>query len=214
MRASQLLAALVLALPATSAAQSYGLPLVNNGVPTGASVTADVGFPSDEFGGGTSYGGQFRFGGGLLGVTGAVTRLTPDAPGLESLTSYGAAVTARVFGGPLVPFRVFLQGGVVRWSGQEDDIVGIDQTRYPVSLGFAATIPVPAFAIKPWIAPRADFLSGGGEGNNFDWGISGGIEVGFLNGLSLRASYDRSFVETEFFSNRPSVWSLGLGWGL
>jgi len=214
MRHPQLLAALMLALPATSAAQSYGLPLVNNGVPTGVSVAADVGFPSDEFGGGTSYGGQVRFGGGVLGLTGAVTRLDPDAAGLLPVTSYGAAVTARLFGGPLVPFRVLLQSGIVRWDSQEDDIVGIGRTRVPISLGFAATIPVPAFAVKPWIAPRADLLAGGGEGTGFDWGISGGIEVGFLNGLSLRAAYDRSFVETESYSNRPSVWSVGLGWGL
>ncbi len=210
MRYPQLFAALVLALPATSAAQSYGLPLVNNGVPTGVSIAADVGFPSIEYGGGTSYGGQLNFGAGLLGVTGAVTRLNPDSFGLIPVTSYGAAVTARLFGGPLVPFRVLLQGGIVRWDGQEDDIIGISRTRFPVSLGFAATIPVPAFAIKPWIAPRADFFRGGG----FDWGISGGIEVGFLNGLSLRAAYDRQFVDTGDYTQEPSVWSLGVGWGL
>lgn len=214
MRRHQLLAALVLALPATSAAQSYGLPLVNNGVPTGVSVAADVGFPSEEFGGGTSYGGQLNFGAGLLGVTGAVTRLNPDAAGLQPVTSYGASVTARLFGGPLMPFRVLLQGGIVRWDEQQDDIVGIERTRFPVSLGFAATIPVPAFAIKPWIAPRADFFRGGGEGTEFDWGISGGIEVGFLNGLSLRAAYDRQFVDTGNYTQQPSVWSVGLGWGL
>lgn len=212
MRHARLLAALVLGLPATGAAQSYGLPLVNNGVPTGVSIAGDVGFPSDEFGGGTSYGGQVRFGGGVFGLTGAVTRLDPDASGLLPVTSYGAAVTARLFGGPLVPFRVLLQGGIVRWDQQSGDILS-DYTRYPVSLGFAATIPVPAFAIKPWIAPRADFNSGG-ELSEFDWGVSGGIEVGFLNGLSLRASYDRSFVDTESYSLRPSVWSVGLGWGL
>ncbi len=48
--------------------------------------------------------------------------------------------------------------------------------------------------------------SGGGTHAHF--GISGGVDVSLLNGLSLRAAYDRV---NDAQGVHPSVFSLGLG---
>ena len=78
----------------------------------------------------------------------------------------------------------------------------VEQLRFPVGLGFALTIPNPALAIKPWLAPRLDIVRTSIEGirrcptaptpkRNF--GLSGGIELNLLNGFGLQAAYDRVF---------------------
>lgn len=217
----RLAALLVLALPAAGAAQGYGLPLVNNGIPSGVTVAADVGFANDDLGGGTAYGVQGQLGLGLVGLSGAVTRLSVDAPGVDPITSLGAAASFRVFGGPLVPFRIVAQGSLANWSTDQGGvwsagqggIADVSATRAALSLGFAATIPIPALAVKPWLAPRVERVSTGG-GSDTDVAISGGIELGFLNGLTIRTAYDRVFVSRDGFSARPSVFSVGLGWAL
>lgn len=195
------------------AAQANGVPIVNNGVRTGLSVAADIGAPNDDMGGGTAYGGEARFGLGVIGVSGSVARHVPDNALLESSTSVGGAVTARLFGGPLVPFRVLVQGGVATWEANTATANDVRHTRIPVSLGLAATIPIPVLAVKPWIAPRieAQRVSGNTE---TDFGVSGGIEFAFLSGLTIRTAYDRLFVERGGSSSRPSVWTVGLGWSL
>ncbi len=212
-RPAALVAVLMLALPAAVAAQGYGLPLVNNGVPTGVTLAADVGFANDALGGGTAYGAQGQLGLGLVGVSGGITRLSVDAAGVDPITSLGAAASLRVFGGPLVPFRILAQGSITKWSIEFPGTEDISSTRTTASLGFAATIPIPAFAVKPWLAPRIERISRNGAADT-DVALSGGIEFGFLNGLTVRTAYDRSYVSRDGFSERPSVFSVGLGWAL
>ena len=113
----------------------------------------------------------------------------------------GASATLRLLGGPLVPFRITLQAGASRWT-----VAGTDYVHVPISIGLSATIPNPAFAIKPWIAPRIDVL-GDQANTNGHFGISGGIDLVLLNGLSVRAAYDR----VNNGGSRPSIFSLGLG---
>lgn len=213
MRRLASLAVALAALAPAAGAQGRALPLVNNGVPGGVSVAADVAFPSDEYGGGTALGANIHAGIGLVGLSAQVGRHSRDGEGLDDITSLGGTATLRLFGGPLVPFRVLLQGGYARWDWQEDDITGLSQSRLTGSLGFAATIPVPAFALKPWVAPRIERLDAGGDAH-VDFGISGGFELGFLNGLSLRASYDKTWVTRGNFSAQPTTWSVGIGKGL
>jgi len=89
--------------------------------------------------------------------------------------------------------------------------------RAPVGLGIALVIPNPVFAIKPWVAPRLDITrsteSGGGTAaavttTDSRFGISGGIDLGFLNGFSIRAMYDRVYLGRGV---HPTVISVGLG---
>jgi len=197
--------ALLWALPlAPLTAQVRGLPVVNSGFGVGASVGADVGFANDAAGTGTTVGANVATGVGILGISGAVSRGSVDD---KSIWSQGVAVSLRLFGGLLIPFRVTLQGGAAIWDEGIVDVMHV-----PVSLGLAAVIPNPAFAIRPWIAPRVDYLNTtfeNSETSRTELGISGGIELGFLNGLTIRTAYDRLFVDGD-----PGVFSVGLGFGI
>jgi hypothetical protein len=204
---------LVVSTSIPGSAQVLGIPVVNNGAPIGLSLGADVGFANDMYfgGGGTAVGARAALGLGFLGVSAAISHYSPKAG--DGVWSPGAAATLRLLGGPLVPFRITLQGGVATWK---TDVVtpglppGIEQlttTHVPISLGLAATIPNPAFAIKPWIAPRVDFLEATGASLKGHFGISGGVDLALLNGLSIRGAYDR----TSDDGVHPSIFSLGLG---
>jgi hypothetical protein len=200
---------IVACVTAPAAAQVLGLPVVNNGAPTGISIGADVGFSNDDAGKGTAVGARASVGLGFFGVSGMISRFAPDGGG-DAIWAPGVSATLRLIGGPLVPFRITMQAGASRWTEGNTDVLHV-----PVSIGLSATIPNPAFAIKPWIAPRIDLsnLSGTSiEGESVSsssahFGISGGVDLSFLNGMSIRAAYDR-------VSNgglHPSIFSLGLG---
>ncbi len=203
MKAFVLAVGLVVGSGGVASAQVLGLPVVNSGVPLGIAFGADVGFSNDAAGKGTAIGARGELGIGLLGVSAAVSRFAPDAG--DGVTSVGASATLKLFGGPLIPFRVMLQGGIGRWTTG-----GSATTRFPLSLGFAATIPVPAFAIKPWIAPRIEVRRvkvAGDTDTSSKFGISGGIEVAMLNGFSFRAAYDRIIGGDA----TPGILSFGIG---
>ena len=196
--------------------QTLGIPVMNSGVPTGVAVGADVGFANDQAGGGRAYGAGAAIGIGFVGLSAGVSRFTPDNDFADAVTSVGAAATLRLFGGPLIPFRVMLQAGAGRWEYDVSTIEGepagtATVTHVPVSVGFAATIPVPGFALKPWLAPRIDHtrtvIAGDVANTDWDFGISGGIEATMLSGVTLRAAYDRLFRD----GTRPGVFSIGIG---
>ena len=71
--------------------------------------------------------------------------------------------------------------------------------RFPLGVGFALTIPNPALAIKPWLAPRADILRVspeiGDATTETEFGLSGGIELNTLTGLGIHAAYDAIFAD-------------------
>jgi hypothetical protein len=192
-----------LAFPPALAGQVIGLPVYNAGIPTGLGLYADVGFPNDAAGDGTAYGATARLGVGPFGVTGSVARFDPEGAG-DQLTSVGGTLNYKIFGGPLVPLTVTLQGGA-GYATQDD----VSFYRFPVGLGLGLTIPNPALAIKPWLAPRLDVsrvstpLASDTETN---FGISGGVELNLLSGLGLHASYDRVFADVE----DPSIFAAGL----
>ena len=83
-------------------------------------------------------------------------------------------------------------------------------------MGLALTIPNPVFSIKPWLAPRVDItrtsFSPGDTptetNTETNFGISGGVDFGFLSGLAVRVMYDRVSAGNHV---TPSVLSLGLG---
>ena len=85
--------------------------MYNAGVPRGIGLYGDVGFPNDEAGGGTGYGVTGRAGFGPFGATAILSAYNPDGPGDREL-SVGGTLNYRVFGGPLVPLAVTLQGGI------------------------------------------------------------------------------------------------------
>lgn len=196
-------------MPAGLGAQVAGLPVRNAGIGTGIGIAADVGFPNADLGKGTAIGATGFVGLGPLGVTASVDRWTPkDA---DAVTSIGGTVNLKVFGGPLIPLAITMQGGAARTrTGPAGDQV--TTWHFPAGLGLGVTIPNPAFSIKPWLAPRVDVVhqSGAGiiDGTRAKFGISGGIDVGFLSGISLRAMYDRVSAGGGL---HPAVLSLGAG---
>jgi hypothetical protein len=202
----------VLGSPSAAVAQVPGIPVYNAGVPRGIGIYGDVGFPNDEAGGGTGYAVTGRLGLGVFGVTAMLSSLNPDGPE-DSDLSVGATLNYRVFGGPLVPLTVTLQGGVGYLNVEQilpaDGFADGTEWRFPVSAGFALTIPNPALAIKPWLAPRLDIVRRSIDGfdseTNTEFGLSGGIELNTLSGFGVHASYDALFVE----GGTPGVFGVG-----
>ena len=209
-RAAAVLVALAgAAVPA--AAQVPGIPVYNSGVPRGIGLYGDAGFPNDAAGGGHAYAVTGKAGFGLFGATAILSTYNPDGPA-DSKVSVGATLNYRVFGGPLVPLSVTLQGGVGYAKPDEGLIPGntesIKQWRFPVGVGFALTIPNPVLAIRPWLAPRVDILRssvGGDSETDTNFGLSGGIELNLLNGLGLQAAYDAVFADGA----TPGVFGVG-----
>lgn len=223
MNHSRLIALVVLGATGSTGglvAQVQGIPVRNAGVGTGIGIAVDVGFPSASAGNGLGLGATAAIGLGPIGVTGSVARFDPKGAG-GAINSAGATANLKIFGGPLIPVSVTLQAGAA-YSKESSTSAGgaaivLKTWHAPVGLGLALTIPNPVFSIKPWVAPRLDVtratLSGGGTAStvsNTDthFGISGGVDLGFLNGLTIRAMYDRVNMGGGV---HPSVISFGLG---
>ena len=195
---------------ASAGAQVRGIPVYNVGVPRGIGIYGDVGFPNDRAGGGTAYAVTGRAGFGPLGATAMLSAYNPDGPA-DSDLSVGATLNYRVFGGPLVPLAVTLQGGI-GYAKPEDGALPDDdvtELRFPVGVGFALTIPNPVLAIKPWLAPRLDIVRRSADGidsqTESEFGLSGGIELNTLGGFGLHATYDAIFAE----GGTPGVFGVG-----
>jgi hypothetical protein len=196
-------------------AQVRGIPVYNAGVPRGIGVYGDVGFPNDEAGGGTAYAVTGRAGFGVLGATAILSSYNPGGP-TDSDVSVGATLNYRVFGGPLVPLAVTLQGGIGYAKPESGLVPGggllpgdATQLRFPVGVGFALTIPNPVLAIKPWLAPRLDIVrvsvDGADAETDSEFGLSGGIELNTLGGFGLHATYDAVFAD----GGTPGVFGIG-----
>jgi hypothetical protein len=217
-----LLAALGVAAVVPAAAQVRGLPVYNAGVARGIGLSADVGLPNEDAGKGLAYGVSGSAGMGLLGLTATVAMYNPDGPA-GAKAAVGGTVDYRVFGGPLIPLAVTLQGGVGYYNPEAADV---SEFHIPVGIGFALTIPNPALAIRPWLAPRVDIvlhnltgvqpqvLQPGGQppdaSTDTHFGLSGGVELNFLNGFGLHAAYD--FVKAGDL--KPGVFGVGAHYAL
>ncbi len=181
-------------------AQVAGLPVRNAGVGTGIGIAADIGFPNSDAGKGIAVGATGAIGLGPLGVTATVATWNPTGPD-NSVNSVGFTGNLKIFGGPLIPVSVTLQAGAAY-----DKVGGSNNWQIPLGVGLALTIPNPVFSIKPWIAPRVSITGDSSDESHF--GISGGVDLGFLSGLTIRAMYDRVSAGAGL---KPSVLSLGLG---
>jgi hypothetical protein len=214
--ASAVAAAVTVAAPA--AAQVRGFPVYNAGVQRGIGLSADVGFPNEDAGKGIGYGLTGSAGFGLLGVTATLAAYNPEGP-VDGDVAIGGTVNYRVFGGPLIPLAVTLQGGV-GYIKPETAGAEISDLRVPIGVGFALTIPNPALAIKPWLAPRIDIVRQKVETTGVvgvsdtdtetNFAISGGIEFNFLNGLGFHAAYDLM----PAGSGTPGVFGFGAHYAL
>jgi hypothetical protein len=195
------------------AAQVRGIPVYNAAIPRGIGIYGDAGFPNDEAGGGNAYAVTGRLGLGAFAATAMLSTYEPDGSP-DSEISVGGTLNYRIFGGPLVPLSVTLQAGIgyAKPDDQllpDESLAEVSELRFPVGAGFALTIPNPALAIKPWLAPRLDIVQRSPEGlddeTETEFGLSGGIELNMLNGLGVHASYDALFPD----GGNPGVFGIG-----
>jgi hypothetical protein len=189
-------------------AQVRGIPVYNSGVFTGIGISGDIGFSNEGAGKGTALAVSGRAGFGQFGATAMLSTFNPDGPAGSEL-SVGGTLNYKVFGGPLIPLSVTLQAGI-GYSKPETGLLPseVDELRFPIGLGFALTIPNPALAIKPWIAPRLDIVRVSGNGasdTETNFGIGGGLELNLLSGLGVHAAYDRVLAD----GGDPGVFGFG-----
>jgi hypothetical protein len=183
------------ALVSRLAAQATGVPVRNAGVGQGISAGVDFGLGRiDRSGSGTddvsrAIAGSLAAGLGPIAGTVGLTRTTIDPATGANRTLSAASVTAELtlLGGPLVPLKVVWLASYARQldSGSQPPWRG--------SLGAAASLTIPAavVSIRPWIAPRLDYLGRQlVSGARLKPSLSGGVDLGFLNGLGLRVGYD------------------------
>jgi len=206
--ATALLAAVV-GVTRPAAAQVTGLPVINSGIASGISIGGMLGFPNADYGKGTAIGARGTIGLGPLGFGAQISSYNPKGA-IGSYTAYGASVNLKIFGGPLIPLSVTLQGAAEYGKPTSD----VKLLHAPVGLGIALKIPNPALAIKPWVAPRVDFSRAqvlGKSDTKTNFGLSAGIDFNLLFGLGLSLSYDRVFAGKN---GDPSVFGVGAGWTL
>ncbi|MGH7703219.1 MAG: outer membrane beta-barrel protein [Gemmatimonadales bacterium] len=189
----------------TLQAQVLGLPLRNSGIPSGVGISGEIGFPNTDYGKGTAFGGTGQIGLGPIGFTATIASYKPKGGG--STTGYGGTGNLKIFGGPLIPLSVTLQGGYGRAKTG-----GVTNSHFTAGLGIALNIPNPALAIRPWLAPRLDVARVSGPtptrtDNNF--GISGGVDFNLLSGLGFRASYDWVKARSNV---KPAIFGLGVAY--
>jgi hypothetical protein len=200
-------------------AQVAGLPVRNAGIGTGIGIAGDIGIPNAAAGKGVAVGATGVLGLGPLGVSATVAHWSPKDSPRGAINSFGGTANLKIFGGPLIPISVTAQAGIAHYKQSgPPDVGGVSATHIPLGLGLALTIPNPVFSIKPWVAPRVDFnrtkttpgfILGGVTTTSTDtnFGISGGIDLGFLSGLLVRTMYDR----VKRGGETLSVFSLGIG---
>ncbi len=197
------------AFTSDAAAQVRGIPVYNSGIPSGIGVYGDIGFPDTEAGKGRALALSGRAGFGAFGATAILSTFDPDGQE-DSELSVGASLNYKVFGAPLTPLSITLQGGI-GYSKPDSGFLPneeVDELRFPVGVGMALTIPNPSLTIKPWIAPRVDIVQVSGSGvseTESNFGLGGGVELNLINGFGLQAAYDRVFLD----GSDPSVFGFG-----
>ncbi len=216
--------------------QAIGMPVTVPGVPSGVTFHGGAGLSNADAGKGQAAQVGVSLGGRRLAVTGYVGRRFGQESGPD-FTSAGVSLTNKIFGGPLVPFAVNLQVGAaygapsasgviyeVGWAGGDVPAAdfsvaaggygsGTKVWHVPVAVGVSWVFPQPVVALKPWIAPRLDVVrvSAGGTGTtDANFGLSGGLSFGFLNGLGIDLTYDRVFAAGA----SPAILGLGLSFTL
>jgi len=208
-RTSVALAVLSLvALPAS--AQVAGLPVFNSGVNSGISLNFDYGKPNEDAGKGSAWGLTGGAALGPVGVTATYAKFSPDAG--DSQNWLGATANLKLFGGPLIPVSVNGQVGL-GYSQQDGAGPGgtdLKMVNIPVGIGFALNVPTPGLSIKPWIAPRMQYMrtSGGIDDSQTKFGISAGVNLGIVGGINARVAYDYLKLDGA----KPSTFSVGVGY--
>jgi hypothetical protein len=180
-----------LAFPAGAVAQLPGMPLWDSPRSgTGLLVAADLGRPDSAGGKGSTYAGRVVVGLDALTLGASVGGRSPD--GGSTTTEAGGTAAYRLIGGSLIPIAVNLQGGIAGVRGG-----GRTERRYTGALGLSVDLPLPGVSFEPWVAPgwRVNYAGSTatqGSTTNTDFGIAGGVTLGFgLIGIHAALDYEK-----------------------
>jgi hypothetical protein len=189
-------------------AQAFGIPVPGLGIRRGTTLHAMAAFPNGAAEGGVAVMAGVSLGARRVGVLGFGSRRLDRSGPADGFWSGGALVNLKVFGGPLVPFSVMLQGGAA-YASEGNGGAGFGITRWHVPAGLAISwlFARPGVSVTPWVAPRLDHVSSTGPDPLGDpppggtvprstttvteFGLSGGLSFGFLSGFTLEVAYDR-----------------------
>jgi hypothetical protein len=180
-RVVSILALLLAGAAAEARSQVRGLPLYAVQVPKGITLAGDAGFPSNDLCPSACVGFSAAAGFGRIGA--AATVATSGFGGLVSVTLLHAERS---------PFALVLQGGV-SWSGTSDNAA----FQAPIGTGFSVWIPTPIASVQSWIGVRGQYMDPSADtagGAAFHPAFSAGLGITLLNGLGVRAAYDRVFL--------------------
>lgn len=211
--ACRALAVLLLGVPALASrgfGQATGVPVRGAGMGQGATLGIDFGVGRLEGGGEKSraVAASATAGLGPLGVMAGIGKswIDPDTGPTRDQSTLMLGASLTIFGGPLVPLKVSWQAGVDKAL---DDTGSGKPWRGHVGVGAALTIPAAVVSIRPWIAPRLDYLKDQPvSGPRVKGSLSAGIDLGMLNGLGLRVGYD-SRIGWDNGNRRASGISIG-----
>lgn len=215
--------ALMVVAAVSAVAQAPGLPVINSGPARGITLGGLAGFGNDGAGSGTAVGVSGSYGRRRITVGGFLSSVSGSNLADASYLAGGATLAVKVLGGPLVPVSLNLHTGVGYSAPGFSLTGGSGVTRnktwhVPVGLGIAWVFPRPVVALKPWLAPRADVVrmsgvgAGGASGSRTetDFGLSGGVNFGFLNGLGIDVAFDRVFSRAT--GSQPTILGVGLSY--
>jgi hypothetical protein len=191
---SSLLVLALLASASEAQGQVRGFPVYGVQVPQGITLSGDAGFASDDFCSAPSV---------CLGATVMAARGRLGATATVATSGIGAMVDLSLLRPRHSPFGLVLQGGLSGTSLTGGALV------VPFGAGFSAWVPTPVVSLEPWLAARGQYMNPGdgwvGNGAvRFGW--SAGINLSLLDGLGVRAAYDRTYVT----DNTLSTFGIGV----
>jgi hypothetical protein len=202
---------LVVALASRGHGQATGIPVRNAGVRPGVAVAVDLGLGRISRTGGDDQSRAIAATGSLgfgpFGVVLGLGRGTIDpavGPDRSETTVTGAAQLT-MFALPVFPLKLTWQADLARV------LDGGSGSPWRGSLGLGAVVVIPAVvvSIRPWIAPRLEYLDGQPvRGGRLKSALSAGIDIELMSGLGFRLGYD-SRVGWDNGNERATGISLG-----
>lgn len=212
MRRSLLAALSATALVAApAAAQVANMPVFNAGVNSGITLNVDYAKPNADAGKGHTLGFTGGIGLGPIGFTATYASTKPEGA-TDATSMVGATANLKLFGGPLVPISINGQLGVGYWKDKDFFGPGLDRkdVSVPVGISIAANLPTPGLSIKPWVAPRMQYMrtSGNVDDHQTKFGLSAGVNLGLVGGIQARVAYD--YLKLD--NTKPGSISFGLGY--
>ena len=207
---------LTMALAATAAAPAAaqllaGMPAWNSPKGgTGLTLSADYGLPNDDAGGGDAYGIRGSFGFSKFTIAAGYSGYQADGAA-DRLSSYGAGAAFQLLGGALNPINVNIVGGIGTTGDVQVAALTKDIQTYYVGAGASVNLPVPGFAIEPYISVTNRWNAATGETTESDIGWTLGANVG-LGMFGLHVAYDSQ----DFAGTTRGVLGFGahIGFGV